>query len=126
MILVIEDHEDTRNALVKFLSDRDINTLGVGDGEEALKVMKSKIPFLVLIDWHIPSKSGLEVLCEMQKDSRLRDTHTIFYTADSDPSLKQAALKAGARKVLIKGNDWEDLINEIADLTSVSPERYQD
>ena len=126
MILVVEDHEDTRNALVKFLSDREINTLGVGDGEEALKLMRSRVPFLVLLDWHIPTKSGLEVLCEMQKDARLKDTYTIFYTGDSDPLLKQAALRAGARKVMIKGNDWEELVNEIAELTSVSPEKYQD
>jgi DNA-binding response OmpR family regulator len=125
MILIVEDHSDTRNALIEFLQAYEFDTIGAQDGIQALELMKSISPYIVILDWHMPKKSGLEVLCEMKKDSRLRRTAVIFYTGDSNPNLKTEALKAGANRVLIKGTDWNILVEEIAELTSVRPDHYQ-
>ena len=72
MILIVEDHTDTREALVKYLCDHELNTVGVRDGDEALRLMENVAPFLVILDWHMPIRNGLEVLCEMRKNNRLK------------------------------------------------------
>lgn len=125
MILIVEDHKDTREALVKFLQSFELDTAGAEDGDQALKIMGDKTPHLVILDWHMPGKSGLDVLREMRRNRRLKDTSVLFYTADSKPEMKEEALRAGAQRVLLKGTDWLALVDEIADMTSVRPSAYQ-
>lgn len=59
-ILIVEDHEPTRDALTTILS-ADYTCLAAANGEEAIRLLGARFFKLVLTDIHMPGASGLEV-----------------------------------------------------------------
>ena len=59
-ILIVEDHDDTRDWLMTFLST-EYTCFAVTNAEEAMRLIVARHFNLVLTDIHLPSASGLEV-----------------------------------------------------------------
>jgi DNA-binding response OmpR family regulator len=53
-----------------------------GDGNSALARLAEMVPALVVLDLHLPTKSGKEILMYIRSDVRLANTHVIICTAD--------------------------------------------
>jgi two-component system, chemotaxis family, response regulator Rcp1 len=67
--------------------------VSVPDGDEALSYLRREVgyanqprPELILLDLHLPKKSGLEVLAEIKGDPILRVTPVIVVSGSADPS----------------------------------------
>jgi CheY-like chemotaxis protein len=113
MILVVDDHADTRIVLVKLLKHDGYAAVGVDCGQAALDFFKEAIPCLVLLDYTMPDMNGLEVFAEMKKDPRLAAIPTIMFSAYGD-LVRQAALDAGVSAFVCKGSlDWVSIHAEI-------------
>ena len=52
------------------------------DGDIALVRLAEIVPALVILDLHLPSRSGKEILMYIRSDVRLANTHVIICTAD--------------------------------------------
>jgi chemotaxis family two-component system response regulator Rcp1 len=93
-ILLVEDNPgDVRLTAEALRDDKVCNHLHVvGDGTEALAFLRREgkyadapRPDLVLLDLHLPGKSGHEVLAEIKKDVRLRRIPVVVLTtSDTD------------------------------------------
>ncbi|MFI5304172.1 MAG: sigma-54-dependent transcriptional regulator [Nitrospiria bacterium] len=99
-ILVVEDDASVRKMLETLLKSAGYQTVGLAEGEEALKMAK-RTPFhLYLIDHHLPGLSGIELLKELRKiDS---EAVVIMMTAFGTIESAVDALKAGAYDYLPK------------------------
>ena len=63
-VLVVEDDEDTREAIGRAVADRGHAWLGAADGVDALQLLESNGIDLVLCDWRMPRMDGVE-LCRL-------------------------------------------------------------
>ncbi|HBA27509.1 MAG TPA: hypothetical protein DCY98_09000, partial [Nitrospinae bacterium] len=61
-ILIIDDEENILSSLEGILTDEGFSVLKARDGSEALKIIKSKSPDLVLLDIWIPGLDGIQTL----------------------------------------------------------------
>jgi two-component system chemotaxis response regulator CheY len=85
---------------------RSLNAVGVpsaveaADGEEALKAFKPGDFDLVLTDWNMPGKNGLEVIQEIRKQDA--KVPIIMVTTEADKSRVLQAIQAGVSDYLVK------------------------
>jgi two-component system response regulator AtoC len=99
-ILVVDDEEDLRQAIVEILTVDGFDVRGVASAEEALEML-SQTPFDVLItDNNLPGKSGVELLEETL--SRYPETVGIVITGFGTIETAVHAIKKGAYDYLSK------------------------
>lgn len=106
-ILIVEDHDDTRDWLAAFLST-EYTCFAVASAEEAMRLIAARPFNLVLTDIHLPDASGLEV-CRLISRIRL-DTIIMVMTGMSDISYRLMALEQGAWYCVQKPMDPEKLM----------------
>jgi two-component system KDP operon response regulator KdpE len=100
-ILVVDDEPDVVEALrIGFaLQWRDIEVLGAGDGETALRLVEEERPDIVLLDVGLPGMDGYEVLRQVRAFS---DVAVVMLTARDDAMDKVKGLELGADDYVTK------------------------
>ncbi len=110
-ILIAEDEAQIAISLKKNFLDEGHNVMIAGDGEKALHLM-DEIQFdILLLDWRMPKKNGLEVLKELR--DRGDRIPVILLTALSDVSDKIDAFKVGADDYITKPFSFEEVLARI-------------
>jgi DNA-binding NtrC family response regulator len=99
-VLIIDDEAAIRESLQILLEDDGYEVVNAQDGEEGLAVLDSQAVDLVLLDFQLPDRNGLEIL----KDIRERDPElaVIMITAYGTPENAVAAIKGGAANFIAK------------------------
>src|SRR5215813_4729471 len=106
-ILVVENHDDTRERLAAYLSS-EYTCFAVASAAEAMRLIAARPFNLVLTDIHLPDASGLEV-CRLISRIRL-DTIVMVMTGMSDISYRMKALNQGAWYCIQKPIDPDRLL----------------
>lgn len=101
LLLLVEDHDDTRAMYVEFLRDS-FEVMEAADGEEALAAMRDRVPDLVITDLSLPQMDGFELLTHMRLDDALARVPVLCLSGYSDDAHVQRAIAAGAARVLQK------------------------
>lgn len=85
LALIIEDDEDLANIFAEALRGVGFDVEHMPDGQKAKeRLEKGIVPYLILLDMHIPHISGGDLLTSVIKtDSRFDDTTIIITTADA-------------------------------------------
>lgn len=104
-IMIVDDEENVRNALRRVLKREGYEVTTAGGGSEALNLIKSFRPDVVISDFLMPEMNGVEFL------KRVRDTYPeairIILTAHADVQMAvQAINEAGIFRLLTK--PWDD------------------
>ncbi len=99
-ILVVEDDEDTRKLITRFLESEGYQVFSAGDGVEALLQLGSRDFDLVLSDVDMPNLDGFKLL-EMMAQKRL-DYPVILLTSRDDPGDEEMGLELGAMDYIRK------------------------
>ncbi|MCK5145951.1 sigma-54-dependent Fis family transcriptional regulator [bacterium] len=106
-ILIVEDNEDLAFTLTRVLQKEGYEIFCAGDGEEAIKVFKSEIIDLVLLDLKLPKISGMEVLTNLKEYDP--DCIALMMTGSTDPKPAIEAMKNGAYDYLMKPFELDEL-----------------
>lgn len=85
-ILLVEDDRFLRRACEASLRQRGLTVTTAADGEEGLRLARSELPDLVLLDMLMPKLSGLEVLRALRGDEA---THRVPVLILSNSSREQ-------------------------------------
>lgn len=82
-VLVVEDTEAIREAVIEVLRDEGIVAIGVCDGSDALALLRSKtqLPFAILTDLMMPVVDGWELIDRLKSDATFDDIQLIAMTA---------------------------------------------
>ncbi|HSM70651.1 MAG TPA: response regulator [Anaerolineales bacterium] len=84
LALIIEDDEDLVNIFAEALRGVGYEIEFAVDGKIAQERMRNEpVPYLILLDMHLPHISGADLLAEMKEDERFADTTIIITTADA-------------------------------------------
>src|SRR3954454_5186606 len=102
MILVGDDHADTRQVLCVLLLRYGYEVCAVASGVEALQQLSAVVPHCIILDYNMPEMDGLDVLRAVREQPRYNRVNIIMFTAQSDWELEAAALKAGANGFVVK------------------------
>ncbi len=100
-ILVVDDEPDVVESvrLGFMLQWRDVDVLGVGEGEAALDAVENERPDIVLLDVGLPTIDGYEVLRQLRAFS---DVPVVMLTARDDAMDKVKGLELGADDYVTK------------------------
>jgi len=112
-VLVVDDHSDSAQVVVRMLNRRGISVEAVQDGVAALELLKTLRPQVVVLDEMMPGLNGLEVLRRIRENRELAGVKVIFYSAMFDWKNHRDAYQLGATRWLVKGINQ---IDEVARL----------
>lgn len=112
-IVVADDHPLMREGVVARLNrEDDLAVVGeASDGEEALDMVETLHPDIVVLDLAMPGGGGIEVT----KAVALRSpaTFVLILTVSEDPDDLLAALKEGAHGYVLKGVSGSGLVHAV-------------
>ena len=113
--MVVEDNTSIVKLIELFLNELTVEIYTAPTGERALEEFENFRPDLVLLDMHLPGKSGLQTAQEMRKLMlRIRAPSPIVaMTADESEELKQKFTLAGVGGFLMKPFKKEELIRQV-------------
>jgi len=87
------------------------------DGEQALALIQSSNPDLVLLDLNLPKIDGMEVLKKLRAQSSFLTLPIIVFSGNARLGITEAAYAAGATMVLSKSNTSPKQLIEIVNRT---------
>lgn len=109
LVLVVEDHKDTRDLLRTMLEMRGYSVAEAADGEEGVRVARRVRPRLVIMDATLPRLDGLAATRRIRSDSALARVPVVFLSGHAQPEFRAAALDAGGTDFLVKPVLLDDL-----------------
>jgi len=103
-ILIVDDEPDIVRLLQMTLRPEGFRLLSAHDGETALHMAQTERPSLLLIDWQMPGRDGLEVCRALRAatEPQLRDMPVVLLTAQSSTEHIAAGFAAGVTDYLTK------------------------
>ena len=112
-ILVVDDEATLRKLMQFHLRPHGYNVITAGNGVEALEVINSQIPALVIIDVMMPEMNGYELTRQLRKNPRTAHIPIILLTALSNVQEKVEGFQAGADDFLIKPAELPELLMRV-------------
>ena len=110
-ILLVEDDRFLRKAAATSLKRHGYHVVTASDGEEALRLVRTEKPELILLDLIIPKVQGFEVLRTLKADAQTASIPVIVLSNLSQEDDRNATLAAGAIAHLVKANiSLEELV----------------
>ncbi|MCK5735382.1 MAG: response regulator, partial [Spirochaetaceae bacterium] len=100
-ILVVDDTEEIIDILVEYLGSS-YNVMVAMDGENALEIISSEKPDLILLDILMPGLDGYTVCKRIKDNPKTRDIPVIFLTSLSDTQDEKMGLQLGAIDYITK------------------------
>ena len=112
-VVVVDDHTLVRQGIVGLLaSQSDIDVVGqAGNAREAMAVIASVAPDVVLMDIAMPGQSGLDATREIR--DRFPAVQVLVVTIHDREDYLFQALRAGAAGYVLKGAEVQDLLEAV-------------
>jgi CheY-like chemotaxis protein len=67
-VLVVDDHEDSRDLMAAMLATAGHSSVLAGDGDEALALLEREAVDVALVDIFLPVRDGIDVIRQMRRD----------------------------------------------------------
>jgi len=112
-VLVVDDEPNTREGMQALLEDEGFVVAVAGDGAEALALVETFRPDLVLSDVCMPHTDGFEFTRALRNSTRASDTALILVSADHDIERRVRALDIGADDFMGKPLDLDELLARV-------------
>ncbi|GAB3544812.1 response regulator [Spirosoma fluminis] len=112
-LLIADDHSVVRKGIRTLLEDEnDIQIVGEAtDGDEAIELIASSKPDVMLLDITMPRMSGLEVAKVVsQQYSKVR---TLIFSMHNNPDYILSAVRSGAAGYLLKDTREEEILQAV-------------
>ncbi len=101
-VLVVEDEPAIQELVSYNLELAGHRALRADNAEQALEVVRTELPDLVVLDWMLPGMSGIEFARRLRTDRRTHAIPLIMLTARADEKDKLTGLETGADDYLTK------------------------
>lgn len=119
-VMLVDDHAVVRAGYRFLLSyNQDIEVIAeAGDGEEALALLETLQPDVLIVDLTMPGMHGLEVLHQLQ--ARKNRCKVLVFTMHENPAFVEQAMQSGASGYLSKNSAPETLVAAIRSIAAGS------
>jgi CheY-like chemotaxis protein len=101
VVLIVEDHDDTRTLLEAYLALEGFSVFTASSGAEALRLIEHHTPCIILLDLGMPDMDGIMFSRELRRhpDPVRADTPIVLFTAMKDAA---DAMRATAAVSLLR------------------------
>src|SRR5688572_3340219 len=110
-VLIVEDHEDTRETMRELLEQLGYTVDTGADGVEGVAKARGRAFDLIITDVNMPHVGGLEMVQQIQRDGAAPDV--LMLSGDSQVGRAVEAMRLGAVNYLVKPVDPDQLIGEV-------------
>jgi DNA-binding response OmpR family regulator len=122
-VLIVDDSRAMQTIVrrgIEQLGYGDMEIRNANDGKEALDIIRTWEPDLVLSDWHMPEMSGLEMLHALNR--QMLTAQVGFVTTETSEARKIEALSAGAKFFVQKPFTYKTLHEAVLPILQGSTE----
>src|SRR6201995_1940925 len=123
-IFVVDDDPAVRDTLSLVLSAAGYEVICFADGTALLAVARSRCPSCILLDVHIPGKSGLDILKELHGEDYPAPIFMI--SGQGDIAMAVSAIKSGAIDFIEKPFRGSDIVMRVREAVEAYARRQQD
>jgi len=113
LMIVVEDEADSMELVQGLLSYHGISNMGASTAEEALKLLQTTMPELIIIDLSLPGMNGWSLLNEIRKNKKLANIPCVAITAYHTAELAHEAIEAGFDAYFAKPLDATSFVREL-------------
>lgn len=113
LVLIVEDEPAQLEVLIYNLEAANFRVAHVGDGEEALLLIDELQPDLIILDWMLPSISGIEVCRRMRASVATKSVPIVMLTARGEESDRIRGLETGADDYVVKPYSVNELVARV-------------
>jgi len=101
-ILVVEDDQTQRTAILDVIADNDVEVVEAGSGDEALGALRATHFDCIVVDLGLPDMSGFDLIERLKKELGLYDVPVIVYTARELSAKEETRLRKLAETIIVK------------------------
>ncbi|HRQ72185.1 MAG TPA: HDOD domain-containing protein [Phycisphaerales bacterium] len=118
-VLVVDDLTVIREPIAAALRREGFDAVCAANGREAIGLMRTQPPDLILLDLGMPEMDGLELLRRMKTDATLPSPPVVVLTAAGDKDSVLKSRQLGVRHYLLKAQfSLADMVARVRELTS--------
>jgi DNA-binding response OmpR family regulator len=118
-IVVIDDEESILDFVKYNLKKEGYEVTTFDEAFSAMSHIKSNLPSLVISDWMMPGKSGMDLLCDFRNDTTLKCIPFIMMTCKNSITDINRAFHNGANDYLVKPFRLDELRSRVQRLVSL-------
>jgi two-component system chemotaxis response regulator CheY len=120
-VLIVDDMRMTRMKLRKICTELGIKNINEAvDGMQALEMIGTAKPDLLLSDWNMPNLSGIELIRKIRANPSLSDLPVIFITAEAEKNSIIKSLQFGVSDYILKPFNDENVKAKICSALNVA------
>ena len=113
-VLWVEDDAFLSDLVAMKLEQEGCTALYAKDGKEALDILKTEVPDIILLDLVLPGMSGFDILEAIKSNPSLKEIPVIVLSNLGQQEDIDRVMRLGAKKHLIKAeHDLDDIVAEI-------------
>ena len=112
-ILIVEDEPSIAELISINLTHAGYQVEKAMQTDLALNMMKDELPSLLILDWMLPGKSGVQFARELRANERTRGLPILMLTAKSEESDKVLGLDSGADDYVTKPFSPKELLARV-------------
>ncbi|MBU3636183.1 phosphate regulon transcriptional regulator PhoB [Polynucleobacter sp. es-MAR-4] len=112
-ILIVEDEPSIAELIAINLTHAGYEVERALQTDLAMNLMRDELPSLLILDWMLPGKSGVQFAKELRLNERTRSLPILMLTAKSDESDKVLGLDSGADDYVTKPFSPKELVARV-------------
>ena len=117
-ILIVDDEPNIVMTLEYTFKKSNYEVFIARDGQEALDILKSNFPDVIILDIMMPMVDGFATLEQIRKDDNLQHTKVMFLSAKNKESDIEKGLALGADAYMTKPFSIKKVVEKVEELLS--------
>lgn len=117
-ILIVDDEPNIVMSLEYTFKKNNFQVFIARDGQEALDILKTDLPDIIILDVMMPNVDGYNTLEQIKNDVRLKHTKVIFLSAKNKEKDIEKGLSLGADLYMTKPFSVKKLVEHVNELTN--------
>lgn len=90
-VLILEDEQDYVNVLTQLLEPEGYKVLAAGTVKEGLNLLEVITPDLLIVDWNLPDRTGIDFVKEVRAQKKFRNVRIVMNSIRDGESDQLAA-----------------------------------
>ena len=115
-ILIVDDEPNIVMALEYTFKKSNYEVFIARDGQEALDILKTNFPDVIILDIMMPMVDGFATLEQIRKDDNLQHTKVMFLSAKNKESDIEKGLALGADAYMTKPFSIKKVVEKVEEL----------
>ena len=114
VVLVVDDDDMVLKLVGSILKEESYRLVCVGSALEAMAVLRTVRPDVILMDIEMPGMDGVQAMRRIKADPRFADVPVIMITGHSDSAVVRDSFRCGAADFIVKPFDRDKMVAKVA------------